>query len=140
MAGAAAAGKQAHEAGCLVHRCRGFRSCSRAMPATSSELQLPLPPSPPAAQELGAGPRPHGELQYLGQIEHILRFGSLKDDRTGTGTLSVFGMQARYSLRGDSGRARGGWPRARVGLELPLGRRSGEAGPRGQRLVPTSAP
>lgn len=76
------------------------------MPASSSQLQLP--PSPPAAQELGATPRPHGELQYLEQVEHILRFGSLKEDRTRTGTLSVFGMQARYSLRGDSGRARGG--------------------------------
>uniref|UniRef100_A0A8C3WD66 Thymidylate synthase n=1 Tax=Catagonus wagneri TaxID=51154 RepID=A0A8C3WD66_9CETA len=69
------------------------------MPAAGSEL--PRPPSPPAAQEQGAEPRPqpHGELQYLGQIEHILRCGFRKDDRTGTGTVSVFGMQARYSLR-----------------------------------------
>uniref|UniRef100_A0A8D0Q5R3 Thymidylate synthase n=1 Tax=Sus scrofa TaxID=9823 RepID=A0A8D0Q5R3_PIG len=69
------------------------------MPAAGSEL--PRPPSPPPAQEQGAEPRPqpHGELQYLGQIEHILRCGFRKDDRTGTGTLSVFGMQARYSLR-----------------------------------------
>ncbi|KAM5307215.1 LOW QUALITY PROTEIN: thymidylate synthase-like [Glossophaga mutica] len=57
------------------------------------------PPSPPASRERGAGPRPHGELQYLGQIERILLSGFRKDDRTGTGTLSVFGMQARYSLR-----------------------------------------
>ncbi|KAB0378856.1 hypothetical protein FD755_010434 [Muntiacus reevesi] len=70
------------------------------MPAAGSEP--PRPPSPPAAQEQGAEPRPpppHGELQYLGQIEHILRCGFRKDDRTGTGTLSVFGMQARYNLR-----------------------------------------
>ncbi|XP_065746087.1 thymidylate synthase isoform X2 [Phocoena phocoena] len=70
------------------------------MPAAGSEL--PRPMSPPAAQEQGAEsrpPPPHGELQYLGQIEHILRCGFRKDDRTGTGTLSVFGMQARYSLR-----------------------------------------
>ncbi|KAF6303330.1 thymidylate synthetase [Rhinolophus ferrumequinum] len=67
------------------------------MPAAGSELSSL--PSPPAAQEWGAEPRPHGELQYLGQIEHILRCGFRKDDRTGTGTLSVFGMQARYSLR-----------------------------------------
>uniref|UniRef100_A0A8D0Q5U8 Thymidylate synthase n=1 Tax=Sus scrofa TaxID=9823 RepID=A0A8D0Q5U8_PIG len=73
------------------------------MPAAGSEL--PRPPSPPPAQEQGAEPRPqpHGELQYLGQIEHILRCGFRKDDRTGTGTLSVFGMQARYSLRDYSG-------------------------------------
>uniref|UniRef100_A0A2K5S5L3 Thymidylate synthase n=1 Tax=Cebus imitator TaxID=2715852 RepID=A0A2K5S5L3_CEBIM len=68
------------------------------MPVAGSEL--PRQPSQPAAQELDTQPRPpHGELQYLGQIEHILRCGVRKDDRTGTGTLSVFGMQARYSLR-----------------------------------------
>uniref|UniRef100_A0A8C6D8Z7 Thymidylate synthase n=1 Tax=Moschus moschiferus TaxID=68415 RepID=A0A8C6D8Z7_MOSMO len=74
------------------------------MPAAGSEP--PRPPSPPAVQEQGAEPRPpppHGELQYLGQIEHILRCGFRKDDRTGTGTLSVFGMQARYNLRDYSG-------------------------------------
>uniref|UniRef100_A0A2K6MEB1 Thymidylate synthase n=4 Tax=Colobinae TaxID=9569 RepID=A0A2K6MEB1_RHIBE len=68
------------------------------MPVAGSEL--PRPPLQPASQERDAEPRPpHGELQYLGQIEHILRCGVRKDDRTGTGTLSVFGMQARYSLR-----------------------------------------
>ncbi|XP_014718467.1 thymidylate synthase [Equus asinus] len=67
------------------------------MPAFGSELQRP--PSPPAAPERGSEPRPHGELQYLGQIEHILRSGFRKEDRTGTGTLSVFGLQARYNLR-----------------------------------------
>ncbi|XP_025220743.1 thymidylate synthase isoform X3 [Theropithecus gelada] len=72
------------------------------MPVAGSEL--PRPPLQPASQERDAEPRPpHGELQYLGQIEHILRCGVRKDDRTGTGTLSVFGMQARYSLRDYSG-------------------------------------
>lgn len=80
------------------------------MPAAGSELSSL--PSPPAAQERGVEPRPHGELQYLGQIEHILRCGFRKDDRTGTGTLSVFGMQTRYSLRGDRGGARGRGGRA----------------------------
>ncbi|XP_040829964.1 thymidylate synthase isoform X3 [Ochotona curzoniae] len=66
--------------------------------------ELPLPPSPPTAREQGAEARPaHGELQYLGQIEQILRWGFRKEDRTGTGTLSVFGMQARYNLRDYSG-------------------------------------
>ncbi|KAK2094582.1 hypothetical protein P7K49_028320 [Saguinus oedipus] len=79
------------------------------MPVAGSEL--PRQPSQPAAQELDAQPRPpHGELQYLGQIEHILRCGVRKDDRTGTGTLSVFGMQARYSLRGNRRQGgRRGW-------------------------------
>lgn len=103
------------------------RSRARAMPAPGSQLQRPPSPSPPAAQKPGAEPQPppHGELQYLGQIEHILRCGVRKDDRTGTGTLSVFGMQARYSLRGDP-RAPGARERAPEGA--PIGRRGRGAG------------
>lgn len=56
----------------------------------------------PQEQPLGAASPPHGELQYLRQVKHILQFGHKKQDRTGTGTLSVFGMQARYSLRGEA--------------------------------------
>uniref|UniRef100_A0A4X2M9X2 Thymidylate synthase n=1 Tax=Vombatus ursinus TaxID=29139 RepID=A0A4X2M9X2_VOMUR len=76
------------------------------MPAAGSELQSrPKPQDAAAAASPGCDPRPspppgpHGEKQYLGQIEHILQRGCKKEDRTGTGTMSVFGLQARYNLR-----------------------------------------
>jgi len=41
----------------------------------------------------------HDEHQYLDLIRHIMDCGHKKSDRTGTGTVSVFGTQSRYSLR-----------------------------------------
>lgn len=37
--------------------------------------------------------------QYLELIQHVLDHGERKDDRTGTGTIAVFGCQKKYDLR-----------------------------------------
>ncbi|ENQ3108651.1 thymidylate synthase [Bacillus cereus] len=40
----------------------------------------------------------HAEYEYLNMCHHVMENGTRKEDRTGTGTVSVFGYQMRFDL------------------------------------------
>ena len=55
-------------------------------------------PMTAAARLFNAPPLEHPERQYLALLEDVLANGIRREDRTGTGTLGVFGRQIRFDL------------------------------------------
>lgn len=47
-------------------------------------------------------PENRDEMQYLNLIRDIIDRGDRRDDRTGVGTLSIFGAQMRFNLRNNT--------------------------------------
>ena len=64
-----------------------YRRVCLVRAADGRDVQLP-----PAAA-------PHPEAAYLDLVREALRHGAPREDRTGTGTLSLFGRHLRFSLR-----------------------------------------
>lgn len=78
------------------------RALDSLSPEVSSEVRAQdgmLSKSAIACPDLPKPQRPHEEYQYIRLIRGVLETGEVRDDRTGTGTISLFAPQnMRFSL------------------------------------------
>ena len=62
-------------------------------------MPAPVPPPTTTIPSIAVPALYEGEASYLALLDYVLRHGTERMDRTGTGTLASFGHQLRFDLR-----------------------------------------